>query len=108
MLFQSNLFLHLNMEEFLNIGKDFLLNKKYYTYLYYIHLPFQEYTVKMGLAFFHEIGQVGEDNDATLFEDFKTSTGVGIRAVLSDVVLRGDWATGEEGSQVTVFVGYPF
>ena len=53
-------------------------------------------------------GQVSPKNDANLYKDFKSSSGVGLRIVFSSVVLRADIATGEEGSERTVFVGYGF
>ena len=60
------------------------------------------------LAFFYEMGQVSPKNDANLYKDFKSSSGVGLRIVFSSLVLRADIATGEEGSERTVFVGYGF
>ena len=54
------------------------------------------------------MGQVSPKNDANLYKDFKSSSGVGLRIVFSSVVLRADIATGEEGSERTVFVGYGF
>jgi hypothetical protein len=47
------------------------------------------------------------DNDA-LYSGFKYSTGVGLRLVFSSVVLRADYATGKEGQETTVFIGYGF
>jgi hypothetical protein len=59
-------------------------------------------------AIFYEIGQVSPaDNDA-LYSGFKYSTGVGLRLVFSSVVLRADYATGKEGQETTVFIGYGF
>ena len=60
------------------------------------------------LAFFYEMGQVSPKNDANLYKDLKSSSGVGLRIVFSSVVLRADIARGEEGSERTVFVGYGF
>ncbi|MGK5091417.1 hypothetical protein WDW89_05280 [Deltaproteobacteria bacterium TL4] len=60
------------------------------------------------LALFHEMGQVGPTNDQTLFENMKTSTGLGLRFLFSSVVVRFDYADGAEGSQTTAFIGYPF
>jgi len=60
------------------------------------------------LAAFQEWGQVNDKFNADLFKDMKTSTGVGLRVVFSAVVFRVDAATGKEGSQTTVFVGYGF
>ncbi len=60
------------------------------------------------LALFYEVGQVSPVNDSSLFQDLKYSAGVGLRLVFSAVVLRADFATGEEGSETTVFIGYGF
>ena len=60
------------------------------------------------LAFFHEIGQVSPTNNSSLFRDFKTSTGIGFRLLFTSVVLRADYATGKEGDEITVFIGYGF
>ncbi len=59
-------------------------------------------------ALFYEIGQVSPTNNSALYSDFKYSTGVGLRLVFSSVVIRADFATGEEGQETTVFVGYGF
>ena len=60
------------------------------------------------LAAFLEFGQVGRKADATLLEDMKSSYGVGLRVLLNTVIIRIDYATGAEGAETTVFVGYPF
>ena len=60
------------------------------------------------IALFHEIGQVSPKNDSNLYRDFKSSTGMGLRIVFSSVVLRADVASGSEGSEQTVFIGYGF
>ena len=60
------------------------------------------------LASFHEIGQVSPTNNSSLFRDFKTSTGIGFRLLFTSVVLRADYATGKEGDEITVFIGYGF
>jgi len=60
------------------------------------------------LAFFHEIGQVSANNDSSLFKSFKTSTGIGFRILFTSVVLRADYATGKEGHEITMFIGYGF
>lgn len=60
------------------------------------------------LATFFELGQVGQKADATLLEDMKSSYGAGLRILLNTLILRIDYATGAEGSETTVFVGYPF
>ncbi len=63
-----------------------------------VHTGFQ-------LAFFAEQGSVGDD-PSELFEDMRTSCGLGFRILLSGVVLRLDWATGEEGAMTQMFLGY--
>ncbi len=60
------------------------------------------------LALFHEIGQVSPEDDSSLYKDFKSSTGFGLRLVFSSVVLRADFALGAEGEETTVFIGYGF
>ena len=60
------------------------------------------------LAFFYEVGQVSPTDDSALYRDFKYSTGVGLRLVFSSVVLRGDYATGKEGQETTLFIGNGF
>ncbi len=62
----------------------------------------------MQLALFYEVGQVSPTNDSSLFRDFKYSMGMGLRMVFSAVVLRADYARGEEGTETTVFIGYGF
>lgn len=59
------------------------------------------------VAFFYELGQVAAETD-TLFDDMIYSYGAGMRLVLNDAVVRLDYATGEEGAQLTIFWGYPF
>lgn len=75
--------------------------------------PFDKYLWRgvntgMQLAFFQEYGQVSEKNDHTLYEDMKSSTGVGLRILFNTMVVRLDIATGKEGEQVTFFYGYSF
>ena len=60
------------------------------------------------LALFHEIGQVSPTNDSSLYRNFKTSTGLGFRILFNSVVLRADYATGKEGEEMTIFIGYGF
>ncbi len=60
------------------------------------------------IAFFYEIGQVSPENDSSLFKDYKYSAGLGLRLVFSSVVLRADYATGAEGEETTIFIGYGF
>jgi hypothetical protein len=60
------------------------------------------------LAFFHEEGTIA-DKTEDLYEETRRSTGVGIRAIMgSGLVYRFEVATGEEGSQFVLFLGYPW
>ena len=60
------------------------------------------------LAFFHEEGTIA-DKTEDLFKEKRQSTGIGIKAVMgSGLVYRFEVATGEEGSQYVLFLGYPW
>ena len=59
-------------------------------------------------ALFHEVGQVSPVNNSSLYKNFKSSTGIGLRLIFTSVVLRADVATGSEGTESTVFIGYGF
>ncbi len=60
------------------------------------------------LALFYEEGTVAPEEDE-LWDEFKTSSGFGIRFLMSTVVIRVDMGfSQDEGSQRTVFIGYPF
>jgi hypothetical protein len=90
-----------------------MIGLEYRWYLLNYWKPFDNYLwrgVNTGLqvAFFQEFGQVSENNDHTLYEDMKSSTGVGLRILFNTMVVRIDVATGEEGSQTTFFYGYSF
>jgi hypothetical protein len=75
--------------------------------------PFDLYFIRdfrtgFQIAFFYEIGTVAETKDE-LWEDSKSSQGVGARLVTaSGFVYRFDVATGDEGSEVTLFIDYPW
>ncbi len=59
-------------------------------------------------AFFHEEGTIA-DKTEDLNKETRHSTGAGIRAVMgSGLVYRLDVATGEEGMQFVLFLGYPW
>ncbi len=75
-----------------------------------VNTPFDFYIAKgvhtgFQLAAFAEQGSVNDD-PAKLFDDVKTSVGIGFRILLSGVVFRLDWATGDEGSQAQMFINY--
>lgn len=59
------------------------------------------------LAAFYEQGTVAPDT-SEIWENFKNSYGVGVRAVLTSLVVRMDFGFSDEGNETTVFVGYPF
>ena len=60
------------------------------------------------LAFFHEIGTVA-DEESQLWKRYRTSTGAGVRFVMgSGFVYRFDYAVGDEGGEMTIFVTYPW
>lgn len=58
------------------------------------------------LAFFYEQGTVNDDT-SKLNESMKHSTGVGFRALISGMVLRLDFAQGDEGMKTVLFLEYP-
>ncbi len=75
--------------------------------------PFNKYLWKgvntgLQLALFQEFGQVGEYDNSTLYEDMKSSTGIGLRILFNTMVVRIDVATGDEGEQFTFYYGYSF
>ncbi len=61
----------------------------------------------MQLAAFYEQGTVAP-RIGELWKNIKNSYGFGIRAVLSSFIFRLDVGFSEEGSETTVFFGYPF
>jgi len=74
--------------------------------------PFNWYIAKgvrtgIQLAFFAERGGVADElND--LWTKQRLSYGTGFRVILSGVVLRGDYAWGDEGGQFQFFITYPW
>lgn len=59
------------------------------------------------LAVFAERGSVAETS-AALWDDYRDSYGAGVRVILSGVVIRGDWAKGDEGENFQFFITYPW
>jgi Omp85 superfamily domain len=58
---------------------------------------------------FAEGGRVAPEYKAsTLFEDWKTDWGVGLRALTAGIVVRFDIAHSDEGTNAWVMVGHPF
>lgn len=74
--------------------------------------PFDIYIARgirtgLQLALFAERGSVAERfND--IFNEPRTSYGVGFRVVLSGVVIRADLARGQEGGEFILFINYPW
>jgi len=74
--------------------------------------PFNWYFAKgirtgIQVAFFGERGGVSDHLDQ-LWQKQRLSYGLGLRIVLSGVVLRGDYAWGDEGRQFLFFITYPW
>ena len=92
---------------------SFFAGLEYRTYYLESSTPF-DYFFEKGVfeavqsAVFYEIGQVSPTNNSALYSNFKYSTGIGLRLVFSSVVIRADYATGKEGQETTVFIGYGF
>jgi len=60
------------------------------------------------VALFHETGTVA-DNTADIWKDTRSSSGIGVRFIMgSGFVYRFDYATGDEGQEMTIFVSYPW
>ena len=60
------------------------------------------------VAFFYEIGSVA-DSLSALGEIMRSSYGTGLRMVTaSGIIFRADVATGHEGIETTVIIGYPW
>jgi hypothetical protein len=58
---------------------------------------------------FGELGRVAPSyNLSTLHESMKYDGGVGIRAMVNNIVVRIDFAAGDEGFATQMFVGHPF
>ena len=57
-------------------------------------------------AFFAEQGSV-HDDASKLFEVSKPSYGAGFRAIISGLIYRFDIATGDEGTNFSLFIDYP-
>ncbi len=75
--------------------------------------PFNIYIAKdvrttVQLAFFYERGTIA-DTRGQLGDIWKDSYGIGARMVTaSGLVFRGDIATGDEGTEVSIIIGYPW
>jgi len=93
-------------------SKAFFYGAEYRWNLTDEHKPFNIYFAKgirtgLQLAFFAEQGTVA-DETSQLFKNLRSSVGMGMRLVLTGVVIRADWAHGNEGSEFTVFIDYPW
>lgn len=76
------------------------------------HTPFNYYIAKgvktgMQMSLFWEQGSVA-DHTRDLVKDHRTSYGVGFRLVLSGVIVRADFARGNEGNEFVLFFNYPW
>ena len=75
--------------------------------------PFDIYIAKdirtvMQIAFFYERGAISDDKNL-LWDEMVYSVGAGFRMVTSSgLVFRADIAYGDEGSEVSVIIGYPW
>ena len=93
-------------------GKTSFFGAEYRWNLTDEYTPFNIYIAKgvrtgMQLAFFYELGSVA-DEDSDLFKKTRQTYGVGLRAVLSGVIIRADYSGGEEGNQFLLFINYPW
>ena len=60
------------------------------------------------IAFFYERGSISDDRD-DLWNTMRDSYGIGARLVTkSGLIFRADVATGDEGEEVSIIVGYPW
>jgi len=59
------------------------------------------------IAFFAGNGSVADDTNQ-LSENMKSIYGAGFRVIFDGVTVRLDYATGDEGSEVIVFIDYPW
>ena len=93
-------------------GKTLFFGAEYRMNLTDEYTPFNIYIAKgirtgMQLAFFYEAGSVADKNE-DLFKNIKHTYGMGLRAVLSGVIIRADYSRGEEGNQFILFINYPW
>ncbi|MBF0170108.1 MAG: hypothetical protein HQK87_03290 [Nitrospinae bacterium] len=59
------------------------------------------------LALFADAGTVADDG-ADLTKNYKTSVGAGVRVLFSGVTIRLDVAVGDEGTEMQLFLDYPW
>jgi outer membrane protein assembly factor BamA len=72
------------------------------------YLIWKDVRTSVQLAVFAELGTVAETRD-DLWKETHSSVGIGARLVTaSGSVYRADWATGDEGSEFSVFFFYPW
>jgi hypothetical protein len=74
--------------------------------------PFNIYIAKgirtgIQVAAFWERGMLADENKY-LFDHHRTSYGIGLRVILSGVIIRFDLADGNEGMQTQLFITYPW
>lgn len=76
------------------------------------YVPFDFWIMKgvrtgIQLAAFAEQGTVAEHR-GDLLSHMRSSYGIGFRVLLSGVVIRADWGTGNEGDTFQLFINYPW
>ena len=59
------------------------------------------------LAFFAEAGSVA-DTSSDLHKSLRASYGAGVRILFSGATIRLDFATGDEGQEMQLFLDYPW
>ncbi len=64
--------------------------------------------VSFQIAPFYEVGTVSDRPDVITQASYKQSYGLGLRLGISGLRVRADFGMSEEGSEVTVFAGYPW
>ncbi len=65
------------------------------------------YRTNMQVSFFAEAGSVSETS-SSLTDKFKYSYGMGFRMLFEGTTLRADVAQGDEGTEMIIFIDYPF
>jgi len=93
-------------------GSSFFYGIEYRWNLTDERTPFNIYVAKgirtgIQLAFFAEQGTVA-DKLGNLWNDRRTSYGLGFRLILSGVLIRADLAWGDEGRRQVIFINYPW
>lgn len=93
-------------------GETLFIGTEYRWNLTEEYTPINWYFLKgrrtnMQLSFFAGAGSVSETGSG-LTDRFKYTYGVGFRMLFEGVTLRADFAHGDEGSEMILFIDYPF